>query len=194
MPSRTNTGKGAACVRCPQVAEYIGSTDRRPKPNVTECKSITSGLSFPSFRYRSGWNSMGLLKILGSCDMDLIKNVRAELSSGCSYWPCISEDNCTFWNIITIVFIVVSSHVRDGFWICQDGGKHDERNGPPRGSTICQRANSLTMALIYGREGRSSKSGRRFGPTTTSISAWACFWTSGCSAIVRNRAWMVEVV
>jgi hypothetical protein len=34
----------------------------------------------------------------------------------------------------------------------------------PKGNTKCHRIDSLTIALIYGREGRSSKSGRRWGP------------------------------
>ena len=29
-------------------------TDRRPNPNAARSGSLTSGLSFPSFRYRSG--------------------------------------------------------------------------------------------------------------------------------------------
>ena len=42
------------------VTEYVRCADRRPKPNA-ESGPIISGLSFPSFRYRSGWYSMGLL-------------------------------------------------------------------------------------------------------------------------------------
>jgi len=34
---------------------------RRPYPNAAQSGFLTSGLGFPSFRYRSGWNSMGLL-------------------------------------------------------------------------------------------------------------------------------------
>ena len=68
--------------------------------------------------------------------------------------------------------------------IRQDGTDDDEDDdeddkNAPRGSTKCHRIDSLTIALIYGREGRSSKSGRRCGPTTASISACAFFWTSG---------------
>ena len=71
-----------------QAVECFGSTDRRPKPNATESESITSGLSFPSFRYRSGWYSMGLLNTLGSCNMDLNKKVRIVGSRiSRSYWP-----------------------------------------------------------------------------------------------------------
>ena len=63
----------------------VGSTDRRPKPNATELGSITSGLSFPSFRNRSGRYSMGSLNTSGSCNMDLLKNVRTESRSNHSY-------------------------------------------------------------------------------------------------------------
>ena len=34
--------------------ENIVFTDRRPNPNAAHSGSLTSGLSFPSFRYRSG--------------------------------------------------------------------------------------------------------------------------------------------
>ena len=52
-----------------RVSVYIGDdytiyTDRRPNPNAAQSGSLTSGLSFPSFEYRSGWNSSGLLKTL----------------------------------------------------------------------------------------------------------------------------------
>ena len=42
------------------MLEYIECTDRRPKPNVIASASIALRLSFPSFRYRSGWNAVGL--------------------------------------------------------------------------------------------------------------------------------------
>ena len=60
------------------VEEYGGSIDRRPNPNAAESESKTSGLSFPSFRYRSGWNSMGSLKNLGLCNIDLSKKIRGK--------------------------------------------------------------------------------------------------------------------
>jgi hypothetical protein len=44
---------------------------------------------------------------------------------------------------------------------------------PPRTATGRQRRVSEAMALIYSRRGRSSKVGRRLGPTTLSSSAWA---------------------
>ena len=49
-------------------------TDRRPNPNAAQSGSLVSGLSFPSLRYRSGWNSWGLLKTLRSCNIDLNNN------------------------------------------------------------------------------------------------------------------------
>ena len=56
--------------------EIIFITDRRPNPNAAQAGSLTSGSSFPSFRYRSGWNSWGSLKTLRSFNIDLfyIKN------------------------------------------------------------------------------------------------------------------------
>ena len=60
------------------VGEYVVFTDRRPNPNAAHSGSLTSGLSFPSFRYRSGWNSWGLLKTLRSCNIDLNKKFRIE--------------------------------------------------------------------------------------------------------------------
>jgi hypothetical protein len=55
------------------VGEYIVLTDRRPNPNAAHSGSLTSGLSFPSFIYRSGWNSSGSLKTLRSFNIDLKK-------------------------------------------------------------------------------------------------------------------------
>ena len=95
-------------------------TDRRPYPNATEAGSNTSGLSFPSFRKRSGWNSMGLSKDLGSCIMDLNKKVRRESKSNRSYLPSITEHKCPLWNKVTIILIVVSSHVGESFRTCQE--------------------------------------------------------------------------
>ena len=60
------------------VGKYAVFTDRRPYPNAAHSGSLTSGLSFPSFRYRSGWNSCGLLKALQSCNIDLNKKFRTE--------------------------------------------------------------------------------------------------------------------
>ena len=60
------------------VGEYVVFTDRRPNPNAAQSGSLTSGLSFPSFRYRSGSNSCGLLKALRSCKIDLNKKLRTE--------------------------------------------------------------------------------------------------------------------
>ena len=60
------------------VGEYVVFTDRRPYPNAAQSGSLTSGLSFPSFMYRSGWNSWGLLKMLGSFNIDLNKRFRTE--------------------------------------------------------------------------------------------------------------------
>jgi hypothetical protein len=36
-------------------------------------------------------------------------------------WPCISKHNCPFWNIVAIIFIVVSNHVGNSFGTRQDG-------------------------------------------------------------------------
>ena len=60
------------------VGEYFLFTDRRPYPNAAQFGSLTSGLSLPSFRYRSGWNSSGLLKAFRSCNIDLNKRFRTE--------------------------------------------------------------------------------------------------------------------
>ena len=57
------------------VGEYVVFTDRRPKPNAAQSGSLISGLSCPSLRYRSGWNSWGFLKTLGSFNIDLIKKL-----------------------------------------------------------------------------------------------------------------------
>jgi len=59
--------------------------------------------------------------------MDLNKKVRAESRNNRSYWPCVTEQDCPFWNVVTIVFIVVSSLVAKGFGTpSQDGNYHDE--------------------------------------------------------------------
>ena len=103
--------------------------------------------------------------------------------------PCITKHNCSFWNMITIIFIIVGSHMGK---TCRTRKMvvvitmNIKLKGLPIGAIKCQRSTSLITALIYGRNGRSSKPGKRFGPTTTSISAWAFFWTSGCNAIARN--------
>ena len=60
------------------VREYIAFTDRRPNPNAAHSGSLASGSSFPSFIYRSGWNSWGLLKALRSCNIDLDKKFGTE--------------------------------------------------------------------------------------------------------------------
>lgn len=52
------------------VVEYAGFTNRRPNPKTAEFVFM-SGLSIPSFRYRSGLYSMGLIYDPGSCNMDL---------------------------------------------------------------------------------------------------------------------------
>ena len=54
------------------------------KPNATESEFLTSGLKFPSFRYRSGRNFIGLLKTLESCNIVLHKKVRLESRNNCS--------------------------------------------------------------------------------------------------------------
>ena len=75
-----------------RMAEYSRSTDRRPKPNATQAGSAASGLSLPSFRYRSGWYSIGLLKVSASCNMDLIKEIKTELRS--ESWSSTLTMNC----------------------------------------------------------------------------------------------------
>ena len=63
-------------------------TDRRPNPKIAQSGSLTSGLSFPSFKNRSGRNSWGLLKTLGSCNIDLVKqeNSRVEKIEDYGVW------------------------------------------------------------------------------------------------------------
>ena len=59
------------------VGEHIVAfTDRRPNPNAAQSGSLTSGLSLPFFRYRSGWNSSWFSKTLRSCNIDLKKKLR----------------------------------------------------------------------------------------------------------------------
>ena len=60
------------------VGKYVVFTDRRPKPNAAQSGSLISGLSCPSLRYRSGWNSWGFLKTLRSFNIDLIKKFGTE--------------------------------------------------------------------------------------------------------------------
>ena len=57
---------------------YAVITDRRPNPNAAQSGSLTSGLSFPSFKNRSGWNTVGSLNTSGSCNTDLNKKFRSE--------------------------------------------------------------------------------------------------------------------
>ena len=117
--------------------EYVEYAHRRPKPNATESRSIIFGSRFPSFRYRSGWYSMGLLKTLGSCNMDLNKRqsrhkIRPIIRS---YWPCITEHDRPFRNIVTTVLIIVSSHVGKSFIFRQDGTDDDDYKDEQRGAT-----------------------------------------------------------
>ena len=85
--------------------------------------------------------------------------------------------------------------MRNSFLICQDAtDEEDDAKDAQRGNAKCHRIDSLTIALIYVREGRSSKSGRRCAPTTASISACAFFWTSGYSAMARNRDCTADAV
>ena len=128
--------------------------------------------------------------------MDLMKfkEIRTKSNSNHLYSPCIANHNCSFRNIVAIIFIVINRHMRNSFGTSKNGINRDDEKTSPKGATECQRITSLTTALIYGREGRSSKSGRRFGPTKASISAWAFFWTSGYSAIARNSACTADAV
>ena len=81
------------------------------------------------------------------------------------------------------------------FEIRQDDRKKDDnKKATPKGPITCQRSVSFITAFIYGIEGRSSKSGRRLGPTTASISAWAFFWTSGYNTIARKNTCTVEAI
>ena len=87
-----------------------------------------------------------------------------------SDWPSTTEHDRPFGNIVTIILIIVSSHGGESFIIRQDGFDDvDDDKDAQRGSTKCHRIDSLTIALIYGREGRSEKSGRRFGPDRKSV-------------------------
>jgi len=141
------------------VAEYVGSTDRRPRPNATDLGSITSGLSFPSPRDRSGRYSIGSLKTSGSCNMDLLKKVRTEIRSNYSYWPRISNHNRPFRNMLTIIFIIVSSHVGN-FW-----SYHDDKKRPTKRHYIAEKDNLQKLGGDLGLPQRPS-------------SAWTFFWTS----------------
>ena len=138
---------------------------------------------------------MGLSKTLASRNMDLSKDSQDKISrTNCSYSPGTTEHDRSFGNIVTIILIIVSSHVGNSFITRQDGSDDDSDEDTQRGRIKFHRIDSFTIALIYGREGRSSKSGRRCGPTTASISACAFFWISGYSAMVRNRLCTAEVV
>ena len=94
------------------------------------------------------------------------KKVKPERKTSCSYWPCVPNYNCPFRNVVTIIFIVVSSHVGKTFRTRQNGNSYGDKEDLPRGNTKCQRDDSLTITLMYGSEERSSKSGKRFGPTS----------------------------
>ena len=103
------------------VGEYYAVfTYRRPNPNAAHSASLTSGLSSPSFIYRSGWNSSGLFKYLRSCNNDLYKKFRTENRIKWSYQPCITDHNCSFRNIVAITFIVDCRHVWNTFQTRQD--------------------------------------------------------------------------
>ena len=97
---------------------------------------------------------MGLSKASESCNIDLNNKVKTENGNNGVYSPYIAEHNCPFWNIVTIIFIIVSSHVGNTFKIRQHGSKNEKKDRP-KGVTACQRMVSLTIALIYGSEGRS---------------------------------------
>ena len=60
--------------------EIFFITDRRPNPNAAQAGSLTSGSSFPSLRYRSGWNSWGSLKALRSFNIDLFFKKKIRIS------------------------------------------------------------------------------------------------------------------
>ena len=138
---------------------------------------------------------MGLLKTLGSCNIDLNKNSQdIKRSINCSYWPCITKHDRPFRNIVTIILVIVSSHMGNSFIKSQDLTDDNDDKNAQTGSIKCHRIDSLTIALMYGKERRSSKSGRRCGPTTASISACAFFWTSGYSIMARKKACTADFV
>ena len=112
------------------VGEYVVITDRRPNPNAAQSGSLTSGLSFPFFRNRSGWNSSGLSKVLGSCNIDLNEEFRTENRMKWSYQPCVTDYNCPFRNIEAIIFIVHSRRVGNNFETRQDGSNDDDYKRP----------------------------------------------------------------
>ena len=47
--------------------------------------------------------------------MDLDKKVRTESKNNRSYSPCITKHKCPFWNMVAIVLVVASGHVRKAF-------------------------------------------------------------------------------
>ena len=64
---------------------------------------------------------MGLLNDSGSCNMDLNKESQdRKLVIVVRNWPCVTKHNSPLWNIVSIIFIVVSSHVGNSFGTCQD--------------------------------------------------------------------------
>ena len=136
----------------------------------------------------------GIVKNFGVMQYGPKKKVKTKIRPrNCLYWPCTTEQDCPFGNVVTIIFIIISSHVGKSLLIRYIGTDDDDKD-VPRGNITCHRIDSLTIALIYGRERRSSKSGRRCGPTTASISACAFLWASGYSAMAKNRACTADVV
>ena len=66
--------------------------------------------------------------------------------------------SCPFRNVVSIIFIIDSTHVRNTFGTRQDGSNDElmiATKGLPRGTTKFQRDDSLIIALIYGKKGRS---------------------------------------
>ena len=112
---------------------YLLFTDRRPNPNTAQSGSLTWGLSFPSLRYRSGWNSWGLLKTLRSCNIDLNNIFRTEnVIKWSKHQPCITHHNCPFRNIEAIIFIIVRRHVGNTFETRQNNSNDDDNRRPTK--------------------------------------------------------------
>ena len=95
--------------------------------------------------------------------------------------PCVRGDEGALGEEMPFVDVVFRKHVWD---VCRGGVRcdlraADELERVPRGTTGFHRSVSRTMASMYGSDGWSEKSGRRWESRTRSSSLCAFSWISG---------------
>ena len=113
--------------------------------------------------------------------------------------PDIRYNSRTFWEIVTLVYIIFRRCVWDPLNGKSTNGSEvinseSISNVLPKGTGGFHLIVSFTIAFTYGKFGRSSDFGSQSALTTRSISSCAFFCTEGLSIIARKNVRVVEMV